>query len=66
LPGLLEEKKQLDEAHSEILKLASGKHDYPKKIDFSACRPQPGQKDVQGTPMEVYHSLQEAQKKLSE
>merc|ERR1712151_1291638 len=48
LPRLVEEKTQLDTLRKEVAKLPPGKYDMPK-VDISACRPVPGQKDVQGT-----------------
>merc|ERR1712083_751519 len=48
LPRLLEEKTQLEAMRGEVAKLPPGKYDMPK-VDISACRPVPGQKDLQGT-----------------
>merc|ERR1712046_509378 len=48
LPRLLEEKAQLTALRSEVSKLPPGKYEMPK-VDISACRPVPGQKDLQGT-----------------
>merc|ERR1719160_1507161 len=39
LPRLLEEKKQLDSARTEVLKLPGGKHDLPEGLDLSAAYP---------------------------
>merc|ERR1712066_526147 len=52
LPRLLEEKTQLETLRTEVGKLAPGKYDMPK-VDISACRPVPGQKDLQGTQAEL-------------
>merc|ERR1719215_2025172 len=50
LPRLLEEKKQLEAARQSAEQLkAGGPYELPKSLDTSACRPIPGQKDVQGT-----------------
>merc|ERR1712039_770152 len=57
LPRLLEEKTQLETLRAEVAKLPPGKYDMPK-VEISACRPVPGQKDMQGTQgemMEVLH-----------
>merc|ERR1712190_691757 len=48
LPRLLEEKTQLETLRTEVGKLPPGKYEMPK-VDISACRPVPGQKDLQGT-----------------
>merc|ERR1719378_127599 len=48
LPRLVEEKTQLETLRKEVAKLPPGKYEMPK-VDISACRPVPGQKDVQGT-----------------
>mmetsp|Transcript_18018 Transcript_18018/g.38458 ORF Transcript_18018/g.38458 Transcript_18018/m.38458 type:complete len:171 (+) Transcript_18018:64-576(+) len=50
LPRLLEEKKQLEAARlsAEQMKVG-GPYELPKSLDTSACRPIPGQKDIQGT-----------------
>merc|ERR1719215_2381459 len=48
LPRLLEEKTQLEKLRAEVAKLPIGKYDMPK-VDISAARPVPGQKDLQGT-----------------
>merc|ERR1719293_320751 len=54
LPRLLEEKKQLEAARTEIAKLpVGGPYALPKSIDVSAARPAPGTKDVLGTPVEI-------------
>lgn len=54
LPRLLEEKKQLEAARTEVAKLpVGGPYEMPKSVDVSACRPIPGQKDVQGTLIEL-------------
>eukprot|EP00913_Durusdinium_trenchii_P016000 g15037.t1 len=46
LPRLLEEKKQLEAARTEVAKLpVGGPYEMPKSVDVSACRPIPGQKD---------------------
>merc|ERR1719439_422165 len=48
LPRLLEEKKQLEVARTECAKLpVGGPYALPKSVDVSACRPIPGQKDLQ-------------------
>mmetsp|Transcript_83009 Transcript_83009/g.211264 ORF Transcript_83009/g.211264 Transcript_83009/m.211264 type:complete len:178 (-) Transcript_83009:71-604(-) len=52
LPRLLEEKKQLEAARAAVAKLPVGTYDFPK-VDISAARPVPGQKDLQGTQMEL-------------
>merc|ERR1719191_2112712 len=41
LPRLLEEKKQLDTARTEVLKLPGGQQDLPKALDLSAAHPAP-------------------------
>merc|ERR1712113_721681 len=48
LPRLLEEKAQLETLRGEVAKLPPGKYELPK-VDISAARPVPGQKDLQGT-----------------
>merc|ERR1712050_343269 len=48
LPRLLEEMAQLETLRAEVAKLPPGKYDMPK-VDISAARPVPGQKDLQGT-----------------
>merc|ERR1711915_505029 len=48
LPRLLEEKAQLETLRAEVAKLPPGQYDLPK-VDISAARPVPGQKDLQGT-----------------
>merc|ERR1712060_293122 len=48
LPRLLEEKAQLETMRAEVAKLPPGKYELPK-VDISAARPVPGQKDLQGT-----------------
>eukprot|EP00930_Biecheleria_cincta_P040524 TRINITY_DN2775_c0_g2_i3.p1 TRINITY_DN2775_c0_g2~~TRINITY_DN2775_c0_g2_i3.p1 ORF type:complete len:201 (-),score=46.46 TRINITY_DN2775_c0_g2_i3:118-666(-) len=54
LPRLMEEKKQLGVARSEVAKLpVGGPYALPKSADVSACRPIPGQKDIQGTLLEL-------------
>mmetsp|Transcript_41987 Transcript_41987/g.76280 ORF Transcript_41987/g.76280 Transcript_41987/m.76280 type:complete len:172 (+) Transcript_41987:118-633(+) len=53
LPRLLDEKKQLEVARSEVAKLPPGKYELPKSLDVSAVRPSPGQKDNMGTPAEL-------------
>jgi len=54
LPRLLEEKKQLDVAREEVGKLPmGGPYQLPSGVDVSAARPVPGQKDLQGTMMEL-------------
>eukprot|EP00441_Pelagodinium_beii_P027910 CAMPEP_0197656726 /NCGR_PEP_ID=MMETSP1338-20131121/43088_1 /TAXON_ID=43686 ORGANISM="Pelagodinium beii, Strain RCC1491" /NCGR_SAMPLE_ID=MMETSP1338 /ASSEMBLY_ACC=CAM_ASM_000754 /LENGTH=183 /DNA_ID=CAMNT_0043232857 /DNA_START=63 /DNA_END=614 /DNA_ORIENTATION=+ len=54
LPRLLDEKKQLGAARESAAKLpAGGPYELPKSVDVSACRPIPGQKDIQGTLMEL-------------
>eukprot|EP00930_Biecheleria_cincta_P040521 TRINITY_DN2775_c0_g1_i1.p2 TRINITY_DN2775_c0_g1~~TRINITY_DN2775_c0_g1_i1.p2 ORF type:complete len:208 (-),score=49.00 TRINITY_DN2775_c0_g1_i1:58-615(-) len=54
LPRLMEEKKQLAGARTEIAKLpVGGPYTLPKSVDVGACRPIPGQKDIQGTLLEV-------------
>merc|ERR1719198_2728656 len=43
LPRLLEEKKQLEAARTEVGKLpVGGPYELPKSLDTSACRPIPG------------------------
>merc|ERR1719323_2572242 len=50
LPRLLEEKTQLEAARAEVAKLpVGGPYELPKSVNVSACRPIPGQKDIQGT-----------------
>mmetsp|Transcript_78766 Transcript_78766/g.172760 ORF Transcript_78766/g.172760 Transcript_78766/m.172760 type:complete len:181 (+) Transcript_78766:98-640(+) len=54
LPRLLEEKKQLETARQAIAKLpVGGPYELPKSLDISAARPVPGQKDIQGTRLEL-------------
>merc|ERR1719409_550918 len=53
LPRLLEEKTQLEAARSTVAKLPAGKYELPKELDLSAVRPQAGQKDIQGTRIEL-------------
>merc|ERR1719145_176420 len=54
LPRLLEEKKQLAAARTEVAKLpVGGPYALPAGLDISAARPVPGQKDLQGTMMEL-------------
>merc|ERR1712061_805424 len=54
LPRLLEEKKQLETARDGVSKLpVGGPYVLPKGPDISAARPVPGQKDMQGTIMEL-------------
>merc|ERR1719401_1250680 len=54
LPRLLEEKKQLEVAREEVGKLpVGGPYQMPAGLDISAARPVPGQKDLQGTMMEL-------------
>mmetsp|Transcript_24159 Transcript_24159/g.42277 ORF Transcript_24159/g.42277 Transcript_24159/m.42277 type:complete len:165 (-) Transcript_24159:62-556(-) len=53
LPRLLEEKAQLEAARSEVANLPAGVYELPESLDLSAVRPQPNQKDIQGTRMEV-------------
>merc|ERR1719235_2886486 len=53
LPRLLEEKKQLEVARSECAKLKPGNYTLPKELKLDAVRPQPNQKDVQGTRAEL-------------
>merc|ERR1740129_1488651 len=54
LPRLLEEKKQLGAAREEVSKLpVGGPYRFPAGLDISAARPVPGQKDLQGTMMEL-------------
>eukprot|EP00933_Yihiella_yeosuensis_P055902 TRINITY_DN5485_c1_g2_i5.p1 TRINITY_DN5485_c1_g2~~TRINITY_DN5485_c1_g2_i5.p1 ORF type:complete len:182 (+),score=53.27 TRINITY_DN5485_c1_g2_i5:55-600(+) len=54
LPRLSEEKTQLTEARGAAAKLpVGGPYELPKSVDVSACRPIPGQKDIQGTLLEV-------------
>merc|ERR1719502_2035764 len=54
LPRLLEEKKQLDGVRQQVAKLpVGGPYELPKSVDVSACRPIPGQKDIQGTLLEL-------------
>merc|ERR1719160_1944410 len=62
LPRLLEEKKQLEVARTEILKLPAGTYDFPKALDVSACAPAPNAKGIEGTAAELikvkYHPEQ--------
>merc|ERR1740120_663937 len=54
LPRLLEEKKQLEVAREGVGKLpVGGPYALPAGMDISAARPVPGQKDLQGTMMEL-------------
>merc|ERR1719148_75120 len=54
LPRLLEEKKQLGAAREAVGKLpVGGPYNFPAGLDISAARPVPGQKDLQGTMMEL-------------
>merc|ERR1719198_2587088 len=54
LPRLLSEKQQLEAARSEVAKIqAGGPYELPKSLDISAARPVPGQKDIQGTLLEL-------------
>merc|ERR1719215_947115 len=54
LPRLLEEKKQLAEVRSKVSALpVGGPYQLPSGLDISAARPVPGQKDMQGTMMEL-------------
>mmetsp|Transcript_147718 Transcript_147718/g.257582 ORF Transcript_147718/g.257582 Transcript_147718/m.257582 type:complete len:164 (+) Transcript_147718:76-567(+) len=53
LPRLLEEKAQLEAARDTVASLPPGVYELPAELDLSAVRPQPGQKDIQGTRMEV-------------
>merc|ERR1719282_454328 len=54
LPRLLEEKTQLETARAAVAKLpVGGPYEMPKGLDISAARPVPGQKDLQGTMMEL-------------
>merc|ERR1719378_1049537 len=52
LPRLLEEKAQLEAARAAVAKLPAGDYNFPA-VDISAARPVPGQKDLQGTVMEL-------------
>jgi len=52
LPRLLEEKTQLEAARAEVAKLPVGNYAMPK-LDLSAVRPTPGQRDIQGTRAEL-------------
>merc|ERR1712187_118820 len=67
LPRLLEEKSQLETARAEVAKLPPGQYELPDGLDLSAVRPQPGQKDIQGTKVEVaaikYPELEDVWKK---
>mmetsp|Transcript_74110 Transcript_74110/g.171900 ORF Transcript_74110/g.171900 Transcript_74110/m.171900 type:complete len:174 (-) Transcript_74110:112-633(-) len=50
LPRLLEEKKQLEAIRADVAKFPlGGPYELPEGTDSSACRPIPGQKDIQGT-----------------
>merc|ERR1712066_742769 len=50
LPRLLEEKQQLEFARSAVAALPmGGPYELPANVELSACRPIPGQKDIQGT-----------------
>merc|ERR1712083_308278 len=54
LPRLLEEKSQLEAARGEVAKLpVGGPYELPKSVNTSACRPVPGQQDIQGTLSEL-------------
>merc|ERR1719203_258277 len=54
LPRLLEEKKQIETARTAVAKLpVGGPYEMPKGLDVTAVRPAPGQKDLQGTMMEL-------------
>merc|ERR1712232_1125828 len=53
LPRLLEEKSQLEAARAKVAELPPGTYELPKELDLSAVRPQPGQKDIQGTRIEI-------------
>merc|ERR1719232_2424304 len=54
LPRLLEEKKQLETARAAVAKLpVGGPYQLPAGTDLTAARPVPGQKDLQGTLMEL-------------
>merc|ERR1711976_938353 len=54
LPRLLEEKAQLEAARAGVAKIAvGGPYQLPSGLDISAARPVPGQKDLQGTMMEL-------------
>merc|ERR1719253_1201772 len=54
LPRLMAEKGQLAATRAEVAKLPKGgPYQLPKSVDISACRPVPGQKDVEGTLMEL-------------
>eukprot|EP00929_Paragymnodinium_shiwhaense_P088369 TRINITY_DN4867_c0_g1_i2.p1 TRINITY_DN4867_c0_g1~~TRINITY_DN4867_c0_g1_i2.p1 ORF type:complete len:169 (+),score=65.22 TRINITY_DN4867_c0_g1_i2:77-583(+) len=53
LPRLLEEKKQLEALRAACVKLpVGGPYDMPK-VDISAARPVPNQKDLQGSAVEL-------------
>merc|ERR550532_2168008 len=50
LPRLLEEKQQLEHARAKVASLlVGGPYEIPADVELSACRPVPGQKDIQGT-----------------
>mmetsp|Transcript_93763 Transcript_93763/g.195529 ORF Transcript_93763/g.195529 Transcript_93763/m.195529 type:complete len:180 (-) Transcript_93763:80-619(-) len=53
LPRLLEEKKQLTAAREAVAKLPVGGPYKMPAVDISAARPVPGQKDLQGTALEL-------------
>merc|ERR1719453_2417333 len=53
LPRLLEEKSQLEAARTAVAKLPPGNYSLPKELKLDAVRPQPNQKDVQGTRAEL-------------
>lgn len=54
LPRLLSEKTQLEAARKGVAEIkAGGPYELPKSLDVSAARPVPGQKDIQGTAMEL-------------
>merc|ERR1719387_3159362 len=53
LPRLMEEKKQLEVARTEVLKLPAGTYDFPKALDVSACAPAPKAKGIEGTAAEL-------------
>jgi len=58
LPRLMAEKGQLAATRAEMGKIAvGGPYELPKSLDISACRPVPGQKDVEGTLMELPEKL---------
>merc|ERR1719437_276199 len=54
LPRLMEEKKQLEDARAKVAALpVGGPYQLPSGLNISAARPVPGQKDLQGTMMEL-------------